>query len=326
MYLIAGSCLLATSQKLSLFDTFQEQEIIDVVLTSDFQAITTNKSNEAYQAATFEYKDSKGQKKVYNIELRQRGKYRRRICEMPPIKLSFDKEEIKAAGLRKSDDMKLVTFCIDDISSKETVVKEYLTYKLYNELTPYSLRVQLARITYVDTATKTKKKHFGFLIEDIDEMAKRLNSKEVEVLNLDTSKLDIAQEALASTFNYMIANGDWSVPLARNVKFIQPNDGAKIIVVPYDFDFAGLVGAPYAIPNPDLGLTSIKQRAFLGLNEDEAQLKATKQFFAAKKDKLYDVIKNCKHLTKATKQEMIDYLETFFNPSLSSQPLLSAFR
>lgn len=173
---------------------------------------------------------------------------------------------------------------------------------------------------------RLRKSTLVFLIEDIDEMAKRLNSKEVEVLNLDTSKLDIAQEALASTFNYMIANGDWSVPLARNVKFIQPNDGAKIIVVPYDFDFAGLVGAPYAIPNPDLGLTSIKQRAFLGLNEDEAQLKATKQFFAAKKDKLYDVIKNCKHLTKATKQEMIDYLETFFNPSLSSQPLLSAFR
>lgn len=325
-YFIVGSCAVVQSQKSSLFDIFQEQEIIDVVLTSDFKAITSNKSNEAYQAATFEYKDSKGQKKVYNIELRQRGKYRRRICEMPPIKLSFNKEELKAEGLSKSDDMKLVTYCIDDISSRETIVKEYLTYRLYNEITPNSFRVQLARITYVDTAAKTKVKHFGFLIEDVDEMAKRLNSKEIEELSLDTSKLDIAQEALASTFNYMIANGDWSVSLARNVKFIQSNDSAKILVIPYDFDFSGLVGAPYAIPNPDLKLTSIKQRAFLGINEDEAQLKAAKQLIATKKDALYKVIKTCKYLTKETKQQMIDYLETFFNPSLSSEPLLPAFR
>jgi hypothetical protein len=325
-YFVAGVCAIASAQKSSLFDVFQEQEMIDVVLTSDFQAIKSNKSNETYQTATFEYKDSKGQKKVYQIELRQRGKYRRRICEMPPIKLSFNKEELQAEGLRKSNDMKLVTYCIDDISSKETIVKEYLTYKLYNELTPYSLRVQLARITYVDTASKTKVKHFGFLIEDIDEMAKRLNSKEIEELSLDTSKVNIAQEALASTFNYMIANGDWSVTLARNVKFIQPNDSAKILVIPYDFDFAGLVDAPYAIPNPDLGLTSIKQRAFLGINEDELQLRAAKQYIATKKDALYSIIKTCKHLTKETKQQMIDYLETFFNPSPNSEPLLPAFK
>ncbi len=325
-YFIVGSCAVAQSQKSSLFDIFQEQEVIDVILTSDFQAIKSNKTNENYQVATFEYKNSKGQKKVYHIELRQRGKYRRRICEMPPIKLSFDKEELQAEGLRKSDEMKLVTYCIDDISSKETILKEYLTYKLYNELTPYSLRVQLARITYVDTASKTKVKHFGFLIEDIDEMAKRLKSKEIEVLNLDTSKVDIAQEALASTFNYMIANSDWSITMARNVKFIQPNDGTKILVIPYDFDFAGLIDAPYAIPNPDLGLTSIKQRAFLGINEDELQLKAAKQQIASKKDALYSIIKSCKHLTKETRQQMIDYLETFFSPSQGSELLLPAFR
>ena len=51
-------------------------------------------------------------------------------------------------------------------------------------------------------------------------------------------------------FEYMISNTDWNVSLLHNIKLIRKKDTKEIIVVPYDFDYSGLVNADYAVPNP----------------------------------------------------------------------------
>lgn len=316
----------AAAAQQSLFDTFEDTDLIKVTLKTNFDQLINDKSNEEYQPATFEYEDAEGNNVVYEIKVKQRGKYRRRICEMPPLKLDFDKDELRANGLSKQDEMKLVTHCIDDPSSKETIVKEYLAYKLYNQLTPYSLRVQLVKITYEDTTNKNKIKQFGFLIEDIDELADRLDGKEIEPVNIDKKLLHARQEALAACFNYMIGNADWDTPTLRNVKLIDTQDSLGVLVIPYDFDFAGIVNAPYAVPNGNLGLTSIKQRAFMGLHEEAALLAPIKRFFDAKQEELYETIKACKHLSRIAKSDMIEYLDTFYQPELGEQELFHAFK
>ena len=197
---------------------------------------------------------------------------------------------------------------------------------MYNELTPYSLRVQLVKIVYEDTETNSKIKQFGFLIEDIDELADRLGGEEIEPINLEKELLHTRQEALAASFNYLIGNSDWDTPTLRNVKLIKTKDSTNVLVIPYDFDFAGIVNAPYAIPNINLGLTSIQQRAFMGLNQEKELLAPIKRFLDSKQDELYSIIESCKHLPRTSRSEMVGYLETFYHPNLNEQELFHAFK
>jgi hypothetical protein len=50
----------------------------------------------------------------------------------------------------------LVTHCQDDNDYDQCVLKEHLAYRLYNLVTPRSLRVRLAQATCVDSRTRRK--------------------------------------------------------------------------------------------------------------------------------------------------------------------------
>lgn len=297
----------------TLFEVFQQQELLEVTLETNFENILSDKRNEEYQPAIFTYVNAQGVEIQQDIKVRQRGKYRRRVCDMPPLKLNFDKDELEKQGLQKFDKMKLVTYCMDDPDARETVIKEYLAYQLYQELTPYSFRTQLIRLTYIDTENpKRKTRHFGFLIESTSELEARIDAEEIESYNLSAADFNARQETLAATFQYMIGNADWNRVTMRNIKIMQPKDGGKLIIVPYDFDFSGMVDANYAIPNNNVGLTSVQQRAFLGDTTNITDLEVIQDYFTRKKDRLYDIINNCKYLNRAERQNVVNYLNTYY--------------
>ena len=50
---------------------------------------------ELYQPATLAFVGADGAESEWEIKIRTRGKYRRRICDQPPIKLNFDKKELE---------------------------------------------------------------------------------------------------------------------------------------------------------------------------------------------------------------------------------------
>ena len=106
------------------------------------------KRNTEKHPAVFSFTDQSGAVQTWNIKVNLRGKFRRTRCEnLAPLKLNFKKSELKAAGLAKFDDMKLVTHCMSSKSdAKALLQKEYLAYRLYNELTENSYRVQLLKI------------------------------------------------------------------------------------------------------------------------------------------------------------------------------------
>jgi hypothetical protein len=70
-------------------------------------------------------------------------------------------------------------------------------------------------------------------------------------------------------FQYLIGNTDWTVRRFHNVKLVRI--GRDYYPVPYDFDFSGLVDAPYAGPNPAIGnrIRSVKERLFWGVCSEE---------------------------------------------------------
>ena len=108
----------------------------------------------------------------------------------------------------------------------------------------------------------------------------------------------------------MIGNSDWDLTSGRNVKVVKKE--GKYLAIPYDFDFSGIVHADYAIPNPNYGLVSTKERTYLGFKEDLANLDQTLAYFESKQDAIKEVIKKFKLLKGKYRQETTQYLKTFF--------------
>lgn len=313
-------CLPAFSQsqgslkKQGFFDLLTDNQATEVTITLDIDTLLALIKTDNYIPAEFRI-DKKKDKKAFTLPVRvkSRGKFRRMVCDFPPLKLKFEKDDLKTKGLRKYNEFKLVTHCLEDEkTSKNLILREYLVYKLYNVLSPYSLRVQLLQITYQHKRHKAVKiKRWGILMEDLEEFADRHKGEIADELGFAPDSLYRKQEQLASTFQFMIGNCDWSYLPSRNTEFIKLHSGG-IVPVPYDFDFAGIVNAPYARYDPSLGQTSLRDRVYLGQAGSAADLQGIFNFFKTEKEALYEVINGFSGVNKATKRDMVEYLESFF--------------
>lgn len=308
-------------------------EALEVSIETDLASLIDNRKTEDYQKAVFSFENASGTLEVHEIKVKPRGKFRRSVCDFPPVKLNFSKDRLLSSGyIAEYDKLKLVTHCLDDkFVSKENVAKEYLAYRLYNELTPKSYRAQLVKITYIDTKNRISRiKRYGFILEDTDEMAHRAGGKECEeCLNVPKEGLSLADENRMAVFQYMIGNADYSTPMMRNVKMVTPYMGSGIIPVPYDFDFSGLVAPSYALPNSDYGLVSVKQRVFLGEKVDAAILAGTLEEFRNKRAAMQAIVNGFKLLSRQGREEVLQYLDTFYEEAeaiLSSSPVQHELR
>lgn len=299
----------------SVFDSFYSEKMLTFTLETDLDALINHRKREDFQNATLTYKDEQGQSREWDIQVKPRGKFRRRICDFPPVKLKFHKKTLEENGLNEHNDLKLVSHCLDEYGEgNENLVREFLAYKLYNILNPNSFRVQIIKIQYRDTeGFHDPIRRYGFIIEDVDEMAERTGGVECDdCMNPKQEMFNLKAENMASVFQYMIGNADWSHMLSRNVKYIKQPSG-KLLPVPYDFDFSGMVSAAYALPNRDYGLEHVQHRAYLGLKPDKEILLQTLEVFRDKKSELLMEVKKCKWLSRAGRSFIKSYLNDFFD-------------
>lgn len=299
--------------KKSIFDKLHQRDVVELIITTNLDSLINHRNTNDYLPATFTHKIGKEEEK-WDIEVKPRGKYRRRVCDFPPLKLNFSKKDLKNQGLATYDKLKLVTHCLDEkTASKELVMKEFLTYELYRELTENSFRVQLAKITYKDSKTGDKTKRWGFLIESTDQLAARMGAIEIEEMGQKPEDFHTAQERIASTFQYMIGNEDWDLTMNRNVKLFKSEKSGKLVAVPYDFDFSGFVNAPYAVPKSSLGLESVRERLYLGHAKDNQELYSTYCFYRTKKESLLGKIEKFRMLSTENKEDLKAYVEEFYD-------------
>lgn len=302
------------SGKKSIFDALAHKDVTEVKIKTDLEALLGDLRSEEKRVATFSYKNENNDWEELDIRLKLRGKFRRMNCtSTPPLKIYFDKEQLKAAGLAKYDDLKLVNYCHDDKAiAMDLLSKEFMAYKLYNELTAHSFRVQMLKITYQDTKSSKKIKQYAFVIEDTAQLRKRNGLSKVEQeFGFTNGQYHQELAYQVALFQFMIGNADWSLNFEKNIKVLEKND--QMIPVPYDFDFSGLVNPPYGAVNSGLGISNLKDRVYLGYLDDEELLLETIQLFKEKKDAILAAVKKSKHLYHATKTEMKIYLSEFFD-------------
>lgn len=215
------------------------------------------------------------------IELSARGNSRRRpeTCRFPPLRVRFSEAPPEGSLFRKQKSLKLVTHCRTQDAFRRHTLLEYAAYRMYNEITEASFRVRLANVRYVDSGTgKLVAEKQGFFIEDADDVADRLDMKEVAAGKVSIGQHDAAAAARAVLFFHMIANHDWSMlagpegECCHNGKLLGASKTTTegLTYLPYDFDYSGFVDAPYAAPPEEFGITSVRTRYYRGacaLNE-----------------------------------------------------------
>ena len=308
----------------SFFDHFSDDDVVKVSIETNIADLIENRKRKNYMPATLKWEDNQGNWHQLDAGVKPRGKFRRRICDFPPLKIKLSKDGLQQAGFTSFNKLKLVTHCLDDKSEgNENVLKEYLAYKLYNELTANSYRVQLVKITYIDNVgdydTQTR---YGFFIESKKEMAKRIGGVICdECFSPQAEGMVLADENKMALFQYMIGNADWNLATNKNITLVKKKGTTKLTPVPYDFDFAGLISASYAIPNPDFGLKDTKERVFLGIAASDEQLEETMALFLQKHKSFKQNIKASKALTFTAKQFAYSYINDFYKELKSLQEM-----
>ena len=206
------------------------------------------------------------------VKLSTRGHFRRTEgdCRYPPLLIRFPKDGPHQNGIfQEQHKLKLVMPCDDKTTY---LLREWLAYKMYNLITPFSFRARLVRVTLVDDKNpKPAEPVYGILLEEEQQMAAR-NSM-IPVKRKIRPKYTQTEAFLTmAVFQYMIGNTDWSIQYQQNIKLIVPDTAATApIPVAYDFDHSGLVSAPYARPAEELRLHSVRERRYRGYCLDDQQ-------------------------------------------------------
>jgi hypothetical protein len=249
------------------------------------------------------------------VRIKARGNSRQDICAFPPIWINIRKANIENENLRDVKKIKLVTHCGNSKSNEQYVLKEYLVYKLYNLLSPYSFRVRLVKVNYIDTSKKDKlTSRFGFLIEPEDMMAERLDKMPLKNPNISIRMTDTLRTMRMCIFQYMIGNADYGVRNRHNLKLLVNKDfpTGTIIPVPYDFDYTGLVNAHYAVPGENLGINSVTERYFLGPCRPTDQYLEVLDWITGYEEEMYRLVNGFEYLGESERKYVSDYLNEFF--------------
>jgi hypothetical protein len=248
------------------------------------------------------------------VMLQVRGHFRKDFCYLPPLEVNFKYE--KSATLHKLGSLKLVSECQSGDVYGQYLLKEFIVYKLYNLLTNLSFRVRLLNLNLVDSSSRKKTiTEHAFLLEDIKDVAKRNDCKDWKQGKLFAQDADRRQMTMMAIFEYMIGNTDWGVPANHNTRLIvsQSDSFRRPFVVPYDFDYSGLVNTDYAVPDERFSLQNVQERFYMGFPRTQEELNETLDIFRQQKDNMYALIQNFDLLTARSKRDMIDYLNEFFD-------------
>ncbi len=116
-----------------------------------------------------------------------------------------------------------------------------------------------------------------------------------------------------AVFQYLIANTDWSVQYRQNIKLIAADSLSKPYAVPYDFDHAGMVWAPYAKPAPELMMGSVRERRYRGYClTDMRHFERAFQVFNELKEGIYVLYRDNALLDETYKKATIRFLDDFY--------------
>ncbi len=243
---------------------FDSDSALPVTLRTDLRALMRDKDTTriVWRDATISYAGSGGEVTV-PLKVRTRGGYRLAHCDYPPIRLRFADSTARGTLFERLRSPKLTTHCRSRQEYEEIAPQEYAIYRVLALFTPVSLRARMLRVTWEDAAGAVRPlTRYALVTEDPDRLARRLGGTYLTTPGAKIGTLQPSHAALLGVFQYFIGNTDWSVPGLHNIALLSVRD--TTFPVPYDFDWSGVINAPYARPAPILPIRSVRERIYRG--------------------------------------------------------------
>jgi len=295
---------------------FEGDSIINISLYYPSDSVKHSRNEDSkYFRAKLELENLSGNSQSFDIDIKTRGIFRLKStnCYFPPLLIKFSKKDIKKTIFKGNSKLKLVYPCNKNNTYQQYILLEYLAYRIYNQLTDYSLKVRLVKLKLLDLAGKDPEyDKYAFLIEPDNSLAKRVNGKEMEVKNIHPDLTDKQMINLLSIFQYMIGNTDWSVKALHNIVLIARDSMQNPVAVPYDFDFSGLVNAEYALPAEHLNIRSVRERYYNGYGREMDEIMPNIEIFKREKENIYKLVRSIVGLDEKNMENAIKYLDQFY--------------
>ena len=302
---------------------FTDEMILAVTIEAPLTTLMAERPDKEYLASKLTYRTADDTQVELDLKIRTRGNYRRdpEHCDFAPIRLNFRKGQVKDTLFAGQDKLKLVTHCRSkSVSFPQHVLREYLAYRLFAELTPVSYGVRLLDITYVDTEGGETITRHGFVIEDDEDVARRNDLQVVDIRWIKYDQLDPYRQNLVHMFQYMIGNTEYSFvnpepdkSCCHNADVLSQNGGPPYLPLPFDFDFAGIVNAPYAEPNPRYPIEDVRKRFYKGLCENNELLPVTAERFLDEHGDFITIVDRLEPLSRRSRVSVRNYLNGFLD-------------
>ena len=300
---------------------FASNDTIRFTITGPISMIANKaEQSEAPQPATLTLA---GRAETHPIMLSARGITRRKndVCQFPPLRVQFAAPPPASSLFQGQKRLKLVTHCRESAAFQQHVLLEYAAYRMYNILTPASFRVRLAQVDYVEANGRLKASRVGYFIEDTDDLARRNGLREAKVPDrIPAAQLGPRDAARVALFEYMIGNLDWSMRAGpagqgccHNSRLIAPAAATtNLTPVPYDFDYSGLVDAPYAVPPEGLPVKSVRKRYYRGYCRHNGEALAAAAELRAQRGALIATLGQVPQIDARTVRKASQFLDGFF--------------
>ena len=291
---------------------------VDIALSISVQQLKKSNGDSTWVSDKLYYRNKAGLNDSLKIDLKSRGKFRLNNCYYPPLWIKIDKKVAKETEFEGNKKLKLVMPCDNQRRSSALILREYLCYKLYEAISPYTFRTRLVNIDLTERRGKKQKNATlkGILIEDLDKVAKRLDA-EVEKKPILPWDLQDTTALRFYMFELLIANTDWSTSAQHNAKLIRQHSGS-VIAIPYDFDMSGVVNAPYSFVSlagdEVLPIDKVTERLYRGFCRSPEVTQFVRNELLANKEKLLSVPDLLKgELDDKEIRDIKRYLEDFFD-------------
>ncbi len=298
----------AFGQKISAISLFESDSIVHVRMITDMKLLVKKKYEEEYQPAIIQIIQPAGDTNSHDVKIKSRGNRRKDACNLPPIKVKFPKKDYLYNKL------KWVITCANNDPYDQVLLKEYMVYQIFQKLTDKGFKTELLKVEYIDTGRDNKSfTRYAFVIETAESLADRMGGRVYNPKVLNANVLDENQLALFTMFQYMIANTDWAMQNLHNLKAVTDPVKKAVLVIPYDFDYAGFVGAHYAVVHESLPIKDVKDRYNKGVCISEDALVKNRQLFISKQEEILQECREFKYFNKGARKETENYLKGFFN-------------
>jgi hypothetical protein len=303
---------------------FASEEVMHITIRGPLRTLIQNRSSQPLPGALL---TANGE--TLPIALSARGITRKKseVCGFPPLRVEFSRPPPAGSLFAGQHRLKLVTHCQNTGSFQQYLLLEYAAYKMFNVLTPASFRVRLASIDYQSDDGRPIVSRLGYFLEDTSDLAKRNGLREIKAGDrIPLASLSPQHAARFALFEDMIANHDWSMragpagdECCHNAKLIGASGLASgaVIPVPYDFDFSGLVGAPYAGPPPELDINSNKDRLYRGYCVHNPHTIMVAAEMRAARPQILAALASVPQLDEGTKRRASAFVDQFFTQEAS---------